>query len=328
MGGGGLHSACGLWLIACAGCPSLESLPSQAPIQENKEEQTQQPYLLFVPSNYSDKRTWPLLVVCHGTWPYDTAELQIREWAGFAENKGIIVAAPTLAGAKGDLPPDAAKQIALQKQDERLILNMVAALKARYRIAEERVFMTGWSAGAYAILYTGLRNPDVFRALAIRQGTFDQRFMDIPGERMDRWQPIKVVYGSTDFLRDQAKLTIAWLRDNNLYVEEEEIPGTHRRIDPKLIWKFFEQVTRERPWIRIVARAVDSENPLAVRFELKAIPPATRQKWLFGDGADSRDPAPVHTYAQPGRFEVSVDVTVKGGKRYTRKRVIYVASPE
>jgi dienelactone hydrolase len=252
----------------------------------------------------------------------------MREWASFAENKGIIVASPVLTGAKGDLPPEPSRQIALQRQDERLILNIVAALKARYRIADERVFMTGWSAGAFAILYTGLRNPDVFRALAIRQGTFDPKFLDIPAERMDRWQPIKVIYGSTDFLRDQAKLTIAWLRDNNLYVEEEEIPGTHRRIDPKLIWKFFDQIARERPWIRIVARAPDPENPLAVRFELKAIPPATKQKWFWGDGADSREAAPAHTYAQPGRYEVSVNVTLKGGKSYTRKRVIYVGAPE
>jgi pimeloyl-ACP methyl ester carboxylesterase len=288
------------------------------------EDRTQRPYLLYVPSNYSERRTWPLLVVCQGTWPYDTAEWQMREWALFGENHGIIVAAPKLLGVKGDFPPPPTEQIALQRQDEQAILNMVATLKARYRIAEEQVFMTGWSAGAYAILHTGLRNPDVFRALAIRQGTFDARFMDVPAERMDRWQPIKVVHGSTDFLRDQTKSSVQWLRDNNLYVEEEEIPGTHRRIDPSRVWKFFAQIARERPWVRISARAVGPDSPLSVRFELKAIPPATKQKWFFGDGADSREPTPVHTYSQPGRYEVAVNVALKGGKMYTRKRVIVV----
>ena len=313
-------------LCPLSGCPSLESLPNQAPIQEIVEQETRQPCLLYSPSHYTDTRSWPLLIVCHGTWPYDTPSLQMQEWARFAENNGLIVAAPQLEGVKGDFPPSPEKQIELQRRDERNILGVVAAAKQRYNIAEERVFMTGWSAGAYAILHAGLNHPEVFRALAIRQGSFDPRFMDVPKERIDSWQPIKVIYGSTDIIRDQTKQCIKWLRENGAYVEEEEIPGTHRRIPPNPVWKFFKEVAKERLWVRIRTQS-DPANPLAVRFSLDAIPPVVRQRWFFDNGDESTEPAPVHTYAQPGRYEVAVNVALKNGKKYTRKRIVEIGSP-
>ncbi|HUN82037.1 MAG TPA: PKD domain-containing protein [Phycisphaerae bacterium] len=318
---------CALAIFTC-GCPSLNELPGQSPVQEVKAEETGAPFLLYVPSTYSSLKAWPLVVLCHGTIPYDTPQLQMREWASFAETKGIIVAAPHLAATKGDFPPPPDRQIALQKQDEQTILKLVSTLKGRYKIAEDQVFLTGWSAGAYDILYAGLRHPEIFRALAIRQGSFDKRFMDIPADRFDRWQPIKVIYGSTDFIRDQTKDCVQWLRDQKLFVEELELPGTHRRIDPKFVWEFCSKITRERPWIRLTARAVDPAQPLAVQFSLDTVPPATRQRWDFGDKSEeSRDASPVHTYAKPGRYEVTVGVTLKGGKKFNRKRAIQVGVP-
>lgn len=313
-----------LLAILIGGCPSLTTLPSQAPVLEMKEESSGRPYLLYAPSTYSENHAWPLVIVCHGTWPYDTADLQMREWAGFAQSHGILVAAPTLSATKGDFPPPPDKQMALQREDERLILGTVAAIKRRYRIAEEKVFMTGWSAGAYSILHTGLRHPDIFRALLIRQGSFDKRFMDIPADRLDRWQAIKVVYGQTDVLRDQTRESIQWLRDHGLYVDEQEITGTHRRIDPKLAWSYFETVMKERLWIQIRTGVLNPDEPLTVRFDLISVPPVVKQKWFFGDDEESFEASPTHVYAKPGRYEVTVNAALKSGKKYSRKRTIHI----
>ena len=57
-------------LLWCSGCPATGRLPTQAPVLDVTEEQTQRPYLLFVPSTYSDRVSWPLVVACH--------ELRIR----------------------------------------------------------------------------------------------------------------------------------------------------------------------------------------------------------------------------------------------------------
>jgi predicted esterase len=310
--------------LLASGCPSLETLPTQAPIQEMTDEGSGQSYLLYVPSTYSENRDWPLVIVCHGTWPYDSAELQMREWAGFAQNNGIIVAAPKLAATKGDFPPPPDEQIALQRQDEGTILGVVDTLRRRYRIAEEQIFMTGWSAGGYSILHTGLRHPEIFRALVVRQGSFDERFMDVPVNRMDRWQGIKIVYGKTDVLRDQTKASVKWLRDQGLYVDEEEISGTHRRIDPSLAWKFFRSVAKERLWIQIETTVPNPDEPLTIRFDLTAEPPVVKQKWFFGDDQESFERSPTHTYAQPGQYEVTVNTSLKSGKKYSRKRTINV----
>jgi len=75
-----------------------------------------------------------------------------------------------------------------------------------------------------------------------------------------------------------------------------------------------------------MARRESSGDPLSIRFALSAVPPATRLLWNFGDDEESRDDSPTHKYAKPGRYEVSVQVTLKGGKKYKRRRVIHVGS--
>lgn len=311
-------------LALVSGCPVPQSLPGHAPILNPTEKRTDTPYLLYVPSTYTGRQPYPLVVACHGTWPYDTAQTQMREWARFAEYEGIIVAAPTLVSCRGDFPPPPARQIRLQEQDEQSILAVVSEIKRRYEIIDSQVFLTGWSAGAYPILHTGLKHPDVFRALFIRQGTFDERFLVIPADRLDRWQQIKIVYGQSDFLRDQTRAAIRWLEEHGMFPSSEEIPGMHRRIDPEGTWAFFKKVVKEHPWIRIRAQRAGRNRPRTVRFAFKSVPAAVEQKWLFGDGGASYDASAVHTYAEPGRYEVRLNVALDGGKTYSRVKTIRV----
>ena len=313
-----------LLLAPLIGCLNTQQLPEQASIMERTEKDSNRDYFLYVPSTYNKNRDWPLVVACHGTWPYDKAYAQIREWAHFAEYNNVIVVAPELVSSKGDFPPPAPKQIALQERDEAAILGIVEEVKRRYRITESQVFLTGWSAGAYPLLYCGLRNPDVFRAMFVRQGTFDEAFLPIDASALNPWQITKVAYGSSDFLRDQSIELIDWLNKHQMYVEREELPGGHRRIDPDQAWKFFSRVIKERPWIRMSMRAPDLSNPRLIYFDLDATPTAVKQKWFFGDGATSYDATGTHTYQAPGEYEVTVNVALKGGKTYARKKTITV----
>lgn len=315
-------------LLVATGCPSVDSLPSQAPVQELESSKDKRPYLLYVPSIYDDKRPMPLVVLCHGTWPYDTAPLQMREWAAFAESRGIIVAAPTLQGVQSDLPPPPNRQIALQQADEATILDIVSELKRRYRISESEVFMTGWSGGAYAVLHTGLKHPEIFRALFVQQGAFDARFMaDVSTDRLDTWQCIRVEFGHADLIRDQSKACIKWLRDSGLYVEELETSGSHKRVDASVPWSYFKQVAKERLWVRVRMQHPDPDDLLTVRFAMDAVPSVKRQKWFFGDGEESGDASPTHTYARPGTYDVTVNVALANGKKYSRKRKVEIGRP-
>ncbi|MBK8267826.1 MAG: hypothetical protein IPK83_05790 [Planctomycetes bacterium] len=287
-----------------AGCPATQTLPEQAAVQEFSEASTERKYLLYVPSIYTKERKWPLVVACHGTWPYDSADQQMREWAKLAEYEGIIVAAPQLVSSKGDFPPGPTKQIELQEEDERAIMATVAEIKRRFSIEESQVFMTGWSAAAFPILYAGIRHPDVFRALFIRQGSFDERFLPLAGAKISRWQQIRIVYGKSDILRDQSVACIKWLQDNKAWVEGEEVAGVHRRIDTKFTWDFFEKVIRERPWIRLSVERAQGGAPLAMQFHVETSPRWTKLKWFFGDGSESYDASPVHVYEKPGPYTV------------------------
>lgn len=310
------------------GCPVTTPLPSSAPIQEMTLPREHSNYYLYVPSNYRKEHAYPLVIACHGTNPWDTAYAQISEWAQFAEQSGIIVAAPLLVGTRGDFRPLPADQFAKQREDERRILELVQTLKAGRNIAAHQVYMTGWSAGSFAMLYTGLRHPEIFRALAIRQGTFDERYMDAAFDRYDRWQPIYIYFGQADFLRDESVKMIRWLRDRNLYVEELEMPGSHRRIDVRQAWDFFRKIDRERPWIRLRSSRPTPTDRRVVRFEVDARPAAVRYKWDFGDGAQSTEATPTHTYEKPGRYEVKCDVRLKVGKTYRRTTVVQVGVSE
>lgn len=312
-------------LAVLGACLPTQRLPEQASIAEHVEKDTGRGYLLYVPSTYSRDREWPLVVACHGTWPYDSAEFQMREWAKFAEYRDVIVVAPELVSAKGDFVPSPEKQQALQREDEKAILAVVDEVKRRYTVAESRIFMTCWSAGSFPVLDTGLKHPDVFRALFIRQGTFDERFLDVTDEQLNPWQMIKVVYGKTDMLRKQSIECIEWLQKRGMYVVREEMPGSHRRIDPNHTWQFFKQVIDERPWVRLTLRPRDLSDPTAIYFALESVPAATKQKWFFGDGSESYEATGVHQYAQPGEYEVTVNIAMGNGKKYTRAKTIRVA---
>jgi len=312
----------GVLLMLCGGCPVPQEPGVPEQYSQPVERTTGRKFWLYVPSTYDAAKRWPLVVTCHGTKYWDTARQQICEWAALAEQRGFIVAAPDLVGVQADFPPAPAKQIARQQRDERLILGMIDQLEASYSIAEHRIFITGWSGGAYAVLYTGLKNPDVFRALAVRQGTFDERYL-VPVEPfMDRHQPVFIFYGAMDTF-DQAEACIRWLRERRHTVRYEEVPGGHRRR-PEVAFNFFRRVIQEYPLVRVDAEVGPPDRPREVRFAVKAIPPPQKVRWEFGDGQTSDRPAPTHTYAADGTYDVQLTAWLTRGQRAVRKLRIRV----
>ena len=221
----------------------------------------------------------------------------------------------------------AARQATLQRKDERTILACVRHLNGGYNIAADRVFLTGWSAGAYAVLHTGLRNPHVFRALAVLQGNFNADYLTEAARAIDAFQPVYVLFGSTDLLvRDHGRRCVDWLNEHRAAVTEEEIGGPHKH-HPKQAYAFFERVVRKAPWLHIRAAAEDPEDPLTVRFNIRASFEPQRFEWSFGDGSGPSPVAgPVHTYASPGRYTVTLWTETPQGK--TVRRAVELSLPQ
>jgi len=289
-------------MFSTTGCAVFDTLEN---VELLIEPETESEYYLYVPSAYNPDRDYPLIVTCHGTPPWDTASLQIKRWKSLAESKRFIVAAPKLIGTRGDITPSAEKQIARQKQDERTILSVVNHQRGARKIPADRVFLTGWSGGGYAVLYTGLRNPDVFRALSVRQGNFDERFVRPTLHKLDPYQPIHILYSAVDPLREQGKDSIAWLRDQQMFVSQEVTTGSHKR-HPEEAYAFFRRCVQQYAWIQVRAHDVAEDRPLTTRLSVTASPPAQTYVWDFGDGTKSKVASPEHTFAAPGTYDVKV----------------------
>ncbi len=311
--------ALALPLLCCWGCTGLPKDESGVRYMKEIEPETGAEYYLAVPSKHDPKKKWTLVVTCHGTPPWDTALQQIGRWGSFAEGKGFVVVAPVLKGTASDNPfisPDV--QIRRQEHDERVILSLVERLRPAFNIDPTRVFLTGWSGGAYAVLYTGLRHPDIFRALAVHQGNFDERFVKPTLPRLDPYQPVQISWGITDLLKDDAEEALHWIRSHRMaYAIPQELAGHHRLL-PEVAYRFFRRVVREHPWMVVTAFASRPDNLMAVKFRVRSAPSAETYLWQFGDGDISPAASPEHVYSEPGEYRVQVTIKTAKGRQHVR----------
>jgi len=312
---------CGLALTGATGCPVVSNRDAPGRQFTERDPDFGRPYYLYVPTQYreaGETRRWPLVVTCHGTPPWDTAGYQFDEWKGLAEQKGFLLAVPELIGTRGDFLPKPEEQIDRQMADEKAILSVVRAVQAARAVDDTRIFLTGWSAGGYAVLFTGLRNPGVLRALSVRQGNFDPAFVEPCVPFLDRFQSVQVLYGESDLLKDQALAAIDWLRNHGMEPTVLSRQGFHRR-DPEPVFAFFAQVVRSCPWVR-VAVADDPLDPMRVRFSTRTSFEAARFLWDFGDG-QPRSPlaTPEHRYDQSGFYDVRLAVWSDKGGPFVRQ---------
>ena len=79
-----LFAAGAAWLALC-GCTLLKPQPA-GDVLERVEPDLGGEYYLYKPTNYSESRRWPLLVLCHAS-PWQSPKSVIADWATVAEEK-------------------------------------------------------------------------------------------------------------------------------------------------------------------------------------------------------------------------------------------------
>lgn len=280
-------------------------------------------YLLYRPSSYDKQYGWPLIVVCAGAFP-DSPNQRIRAWTQHAEKFGFLVVSPTLEGNRASWLSSAAKQIPEQREDEKRILSTIRHIRAGQNVSDDRIFIHGWSGGAPVALRTGLRHPDVFRAIALSQPRFDEACLADTEALVDRHQPVFVHYDISDVITGrQGSECVEWLRSHIENLLESPY-GSVRPDEMEPAVEFFEDVVRKVPWIRIRAIPSESDHPLEVQFKLRCSFEPTCYRWSFGDGEVSTEAEPIHTYAEPGDYVVSVSVDGSGGREHTRSVLLCV----
>ena len=110
------------WLALC-GCTLLKPQPA-GDVLERVEPDLGGEYYLYKPTNYSESRRWPLLVLCHSS-PWQSPKSVVADWAPLAEEKGLLLLAPKLRST-GAWPAKISKQLAIQEDDEEATLGRSA----------------------------------------------------------------------------------------------------------------------------------------------------------------------------------------------------------
>jgi len=232
-----------------AGCPVIQ--PQDTPVSARKlrELDTGRKYWLYVPSNYSTDRDWPLVVTLHGSHGWDNSRSQIMEWKHLAEEKGFIVVAPDLKCTQGILPVIRSLWLADLESDERAILEILDELTVEYKIDPKTVLLTGFSAGGYPLFYVGLRHPDKFHMLIARGANSDLELLEsIEVTDRARELPIVIFWGKDEILKIQKDSWQAYrfLRERRFFnTRRKEIRGGHLRR-PEMAYRFWSEQLPER----------------------------------------------------------------------------------
>ncbi len=121
----------------------------------------------YVPSCYDPARKTPLVLSMHGGMMTGWGQAIYTSWTMMAELNNFIVAFPDASekrvwcvewgkwrfddgqGADEPLPPEAsnAPEDIMENHDVRLVLGLIARMKEKYNIDEERIYMQGMSMG-------------------------------------------------------------------------------------------------------------------------------------------------------------------------------------
>lgn len=199
---------------------------------------TDQPYSVYIPDNFDESKSYPLVVFLHGAWsnhrlglrrlfgvgnsqgydfikpgnvPFENDVEATRYWPEFRP-VGYIAAAPLARGTAG-----------YQGIPEQDVYEMIDDLKSRFLIDEDRIYLTGLSMGGGGTLWLGLTRPDVWAAIAPVCPATPQSTLELGGNAANL--PVHLFIGDKDFLFQTAQDWKGKLESSALRLDYVEYPG-------------------------------------------------------------------------------------------------------
>lgn len=153
------------------GCPVTQEQQVPVPAQQLSAGGTD--YWIYVPSNYTPTREWPLVLTLHGTFGFDSASRQIDEWKRLAEDKGFIVVAPQCRSVQGIAPKIESLWYKDMQADEKAILTILDQVEAKYKIGTFQVDNKPWKSktGRGSTLGLSTRKPAPAKPAASQPAT-------------------------------------------------------------------------------------------------------------------------------------------------------------
>jgi predicted esterase len=182
-------------------------------------------YYVFVPRCYRQRPQGPAMLLLHGAGA--TGQWSIETWKDLADEKGILLVAPTLP-----LGP------VIESQAPTLFRAILAQVKAAWKFDPRRLYLFGHSAGGILAFDAAMLDSDLFAAVFVHAGVITPEYDWILG-RATRKTPIALFIGDRDeyFPLAQARRTRDKLLAAGFPLDYVEIPGhdhTYRTVAPRL----------------------------------------------------------------------------------------------
>jgi predicted esterase len=204
-----------------------------------------EPYRLYVPTNWDGQAKLPLVMFLHGAGADENAYVDAnnKQVVNLAQQHGYILVAPLGdAGAYGNFlrlsspfgkPDEAAKLIAQITADsertnelsEKDVINVLELVLAEYPVDRDAMFLTGHSMGSGGTWYIGGKYARYWKGLAPMSGPFVQ-------ETGYPWESVRPIYlfvteGTQTPSLEGSRVLADWLTRNGFMAEYKEVNADH-----------------------------------------------------------------------------------------------------
>ena len=182
----------GAGLLAQSYTPGPQVLTYRSDVDDSE-----QPYALYLPARFDTSRRYPLVISLHGAGSNHRVNLRRVLGRGnmLVGSEAVtarhfpaleyIVASPFARGSMGyrGLP-------------EKDVYDVLADVKKRFPIDEDRVYLTGLSMGGGGTLWLGLTRPDVWAAIAPVCAAAPPGIQELAGNALNL--PVRMFHGEQD----------------------------------------------------------------------------------------------------------------------------------
>eukprot|EP00913_Durusdinium_trenchii_P028362 g26590.t1 len=151
---------------------------------------TKQTYELFVPKNYSDRKSWPVFLFIS---PSDSA-MGWRSLQDLCTKNGIIFAGPHAAGNRCPI-----------RKRVRIVLDVLDELRRGYNIDPDRCYIGGFSGGGRVACAIGFALPELFGGVVPICAAGDLRSESWLRQRVIDRVSVAHVTGESDFNRGEVE---------------------------------------------------------------------------------------------------------------------------
>lgn len=181
-------------------------------------DETDQPYAIYIPENFDETKEYPLVVFLHGAM--SNHRLGLRRVFGVGNIQGADFITPGFVPVENDLEstryfpelkpvdyivaaPFVRGTAGYQGIPEQDVYEMLDDIKSRFKIDEDRVYLTGLSMGGGGTLWIGLSRPDIWAAIAPDCPAPPAGTDELAGNAVNL--PVHLFIGDQDFLYQTAQ---------------------------------------------------------------------------------------------------------------------------